>query len=183
MNIVHELENKEEKNEIIIKYKKETGAKEIFIFGHIFVENNKSNCKIIYKDKEYEIKHTLNIINEKNKIIEIKLKGIKNVINMECMFWGCTSLLSLPDISKWNTSNVTNMEYMFDECSSLLSLPDISKWNTSNITNMNFLFYGCSSLLSLPDISKWDTNKVNDMRFMFYGCSLLLSLPDFKMEY
>ena len=131
MNTAYRIENKEENNdEIIIKYKIEKGKKEIIIFGHIFVQNNINNCKIIYKGKEYKITDRLNIKNEKNKIIEIKLKGIKNVINMECMFWGCTSLLSLPDISKWNTSNVTNMEYMFDECSSLLSLPDISKWNT-----------------------------------------------------
>ena len=44
---------------------------------------------------------------------------------MESMFFGCSSLLSLTDISKWNTSNVTNMGYMFEDCSSLSSLPDI----------------------------------------------------------
>ena len=49
--------------------------------------------------------------------------------------------LSLPDISKWNTSKVTNMSDMFYKCSSLLSLPDISKWNTSNVTNMNNIIY------------------------------------------
>ena len=46
------------------------------------------------------------------------------------------------------------MEYMFNECDSLISLPDISKWNTSNISNMEFMFYSCNSLISLPDISK-----------------------------
>ena len=145
------------------------------IFGHIFVNNNKNNCKIIYKGKEYEITDTLNIINEKNKIIEIKLKGIKNVINMGYMFRCCESLLSLPDISKWNTSNVTNMENLFDRCSSLLSLPDISKWNTSNVTNMNSMFKDCTSLISLPDISKWNTSKVTNIEYMFSGCSSLLS--------
>ena len=32
------------------------------------------------------------------------------------MFYGCSSLSSLPDISNWNTNNVTDMNYMFYEC-------------------------------------------------------------------
>ena len=45
---------------------------------------------------------------------------------------------------------------MFSYCSSLSSLPDISKWNTSKVNNMNDMFRYCSSLSSLPDISKWN---------------------------
>ena len=43
------------------------------------------------------------------------------------MVYGCSSLISLPDISKWNTNKVTDISYIFDECSSLISFPDISK--------------------------------------------------------
>ena len=50
---------------------------------------------------------------------------------------------------------------MFYRCSSLSSLPDISKWNINNMINMNYMFFGCSSLSSLPDISKWNINNVN----------------------
>ena len=52
------------------------------------------------------------------------------------MFLECNSLISLPDISKWNTSNVNDMSEIFRECNSLISLPDISKWNTSNVNDM-----------------------------------------------
>ena len=55
------------------------------------------------------------------------------------------------------------MSYMYSECSSLSSLPDISKSNTSNVTNMSRMFIKCSSLSSLPDISKWNIKKVTDM--------------------
>jgi len=89
------------------------------------VKNNKTICKMIINDKEYEIAEKYYITNYNNNILEIKLKVI---------------------------DNVTNMSYMFNECSSLISLPDISKWNTNNVTNMSHIFYGCSSLLSLPDI-------------------------------
>ena len=43
------------------------------------------------------------------------------------------------------------MSYMFNGCSSLKSLPDISKWNTNNVTNMNNMFGGCELLKLLPD--------------------------------
>ena len=89
----------------------------------------------------------------KNKLdyLLIKLKYTNNVTNMEYMFYGCSSLSSLPDISKWNTNNVTNMGYMFDGCSSLSSLPDISKWNINNVTSMYEMFRGCKKELVIPE--------------------------------
>ena len=59
---------------------------------------------------------------------------------MRSMFYNCNSLISLPDISKWNTTNVTNMRSMFYNCNSLKSFPDISKWNTTNVTDMRICF-------------------------------------------
>ena len=48
---------------------------------------------------------------------------------------------------------------IFTNCSSLISLPDISKWDTHNVKKMSSIFNGCSSSVSIPDISKWDTKK------------------------
>ena len=42
---------------------------------------------------------------------------------------------------------------MFYRCSSLSYLPDLSKWNTSKVKDMIDLLYGCFSLSYLPDIS------------------------------
>ena len=50
------------------------------------------------------------------------------------------------------------MNYLFYGCSSLIYLPDISKWNISSVEDMSNLFYGCSSLSFLPDISLWKLN-------------------------
>ena len=46
------------------------------------------------------------------------------------------------------------MSEIFNKCISLISLPDISKWNTQNVVNMIGMFYGCYSLIPIPDISK-----------------------------
>ena len=75
-------------------------------------------------------------------------------------------------------TNVTDMCYMFYGCSSLISLTDKSKWDTKNVINMSNMFYGCSSLISLPDISKWDTKNVTDMIGMFYYCNALKNIPN-----
>ena len=53
---------------------------------------------------------------------------------------------------------VKDISFMFYNCSSLFYLSNISKWNTSNIINMDYLFYFCSSLVKFPDISNWKTD-------------------------
>ena len=63
-------------------------------------------------------------------------------------------------------------------CSSLISLPKISKWNINNARNINGLFYNCSSLISLPDISNLNTNNVIKLYELFKNCSSLSSLPN-----
>ena len=93
------------------------------IFGYDFVLNNKDKCKIIYKDKEYELKEYFNDIdnNYNNKdLLQFKLTGINHITNMSHMFHNCHTLISLPDISKWNTQNVENMSFMFCDCFSLM---------------------------------------------------------------
>ena len=54
---------------------------------------------------------------------------------MAYIFYECNSLISLPDISKWNTSNVINMSEMLRECFSLISLQNTSERNTDKISN------------------------------------------------
>ena len=151
---------------------------QIKLFDGYFVNKNKSNCYLIIDNIEQELTDYIKIKTKEQKKLEIKLFETHTITSMFCIFYKCTSLSSLPDISKWDTKNVTNMGGMFSGCSSLSSLPDISKWDTKNVTNMSHIFDECSSLSSLPDISKWDTKNVTSMKCMFYGCSLLKTLPD-----
>ena len=163
---------------------------------------NETNTKLYINDKEEKYKNYF--IPEKEGIYLIKLKfysyiqdcshifygcknlidinlssfNVSNVTNMDGMFEGCRSLMSLSGISEWDTSNVEGMRSMFCGCYSLKSLPDISKWNISNVRSMGWLFLYCESLISLPDISKWNTSNVIWMHSMFDGCESLASLPD-----
>ena len=134
-------------SEINIIYYIKRDEKYVNIFGFEFVKNNINKCKMIVDNKEYEIdqKYYIGNNNNNNKL-NIKLKGINNVTDMSHMFKDCSSLSSLPDISKWNTNNVTDMSYMFCGCIKLSSLPNISKWNTNNIIDMNHIFDECPLL-------------------------------------
>ena len=76
------------------------------------------------------------------------------------MFYECKKLISLPEISKWNTSNIMEINGLFCECFSLISISDISSWNTSNTNNISKMFSNCINLESLPDISKWNTENI-----------------------
>ena len=58
------------------------------------------------------------------------------------------------------------MNFMYSYCTSLIFIPDISKWNTDNVIDISFMFSHCSLLDNLPDISKWKAYNVMDMSFM-----------------
>ena len=75
---------------------------------------------MIIDNKKYEITEKYKIINYNNNELKIKLKGIDNINDMSYMLYECSSLSSLPDISKWNTDNVKDMRYMFYGCSSFI---------------------------------------------------------------
>ena len=149
-------DNEDIQGEMIYKIK-ESNNEKVSIFGYNFVKNNKDICKIIYKNKEYELKVYFNDIDpdyNNNDTINFKLKGINKITSMEGMFTLSDKVISLPDISNWDTSNVEDMREMFWGCELITSLPDISNWNTSKVKRMDSMFYGCKSLISLPDISK-----------------------------
>ena len=136
------------------------------IFGSFFVERNKNKIRMIVGNKEEELKETLSYYEMANlsDIFFIKIIILSDLKDISMMFFGCSSLIS---VIKLNLNNVNNIEYIFYDCSSLKSLPDISKWNPNNVINMKKLFYNCASLKSLPDISKWNINNVTNIKKLF----------------
>ena len=121
-------ENKSAKNIDIDIIYKSNANKKIKIFGKTFVDNNKNNCKIIYKGKEYELKEYFENINN-NEII-LTLRIFNNISNMDSMFYDCTELYSFPNSDELNYSNITDMS---DNINDLSSSFDESKNDVSNI--------------------------------------------------
>ena len=98
------------------------------------------------------------------------------------LFYECSSLEELPDLSKWNTKNTIFMMAMFYGCRKLKSLPDISKWSTDNVINITLLFFNCYSLKTLPDISKWNIYNPNiKLNVLFLMQKFKAYLEDLKL--
>ena len=121
-----ELNKKEKKDEITLIYNIDKNSDFIKIFDSEFVNNNKNNCKIIFKNKEYELSENLkiNIEDNKEEKLEIKLKGVNSIINANRMFYKCEQLYSLPDINNWDISNVERINEMFFGCKQLKEIPN-----------------------------------------------------------
>ena len=139
---------------------------------------NKATNVIIY-DKIYPTNTSCWFYNYTGTTLNLDNLDTSNVMYMERMFSGCSSLTSL-DVSNFNTNKVESMYYMFQGCSSLTSL-NVSHFDTSNVMYMQSMFSGCSSLTSL-DVSNFNTNKVESMSYMFNSCSSLTNLDVSKFN-
>ena len=119
--------------------------------------------------------------NNSNKL-NIILEGINTVTNLSYMFNRCSSLLSLPDISKWSTNKVINMSDMFNGCKSLTSLPDISKWNTDSSNEKLKLFNNNKAIKNNNKNKKEDLgNEINNTNFnIFYLIDTTLSMKKYE---
>ena len=113
-----------------------------------------------------------------NQTLEFNINDSKNVNNMVWMFYLCSNLESIGDISNWDVSKVTAFKAMFQLCSKLESIGDLSGWNVGSCTDMSWMFYKCSKLESIGDISNWDVSKVTTFEAMFWDCVKLESIGD-----
>jgi surface protein len=86
--------------------------------------------------------------------------GLEAVTNMSSMFRGADSFNA--DIGGWDTSSVTDMSGMFFSADSFNA--EIGGWDTSGVTNMSVMFFWSGFN---QDIGGWDTSSVTDMSSMF----------------
>ena len=127
--------NNTNNNEIDLKYEIKEGEDKVKIFGEKFFENNNKKCKIIYDNKEYDLTEYFDCKNVKDNVLKFKLKGINNVVTLESMFEGCSTLSHLSDFSNLDTTFTISMGNLFKDCK-CLELPDISKFNISNVIQL-----------------------------------------------
>ena len=121
MDLTDEIE-KQNNDEITLIYEIKNNEEKIKIFDEAFVNNNKNICKIIYNNKEIELKEYFDVEPNKEKL-EIKLKGINKITNASKMFYDCLNLFSATDIEKWDLTKVTEKNDMFKGCNENLIIP------------------------------------------------------------
>jgi len=92
-------------------------------------------------------------------------------VDMNQMFFSCSSLQTVP---LFNTAAVTNMGNMFNNCPSLQTVP---LFDTAAVTLINNMFQSCVSLQTVP---LFDTAAVTSISSMFGGCQSLQTVPLFN---
>ena len=98
-------------------------------------------------------------------------RNINNVKTTIGLFSKCSSLKSLPDLSKWNLINLKKIDNIFEECSSLLSFPNSVKLNFNIIDQNNannFLYESLSDKISsnIEHSIIIDSDKINSSNFL-----------------
>ena len=71
---------------------------------------------------------------------------------MKYMFYGCKSLVYLPNLNEWKIENLKDFTNMFSQCFSLSNTPDISSNFHTNINNL--FFYSSEDCLNCINIKK-----------------------------
>ena len=158
----------------------ELEGKNLKIFGHTFVENNKDKVSLIINGKTTELIETI-CINEDYLYVFLIQKLIddkkNNIEDMSCMFCGCESTEIKISLVKNGTildlSHVKDISNIFKECSNLKTIDLNFLEKANNITQMDSLFNGCEELETISNIDKLDTKSVKSMNDIFYGCKKL----------
>ena len=131
--------NDNEIKDNIIERENYLNSEEIEKFNNFYPNN--MNDDIINKNTSFLSKETFNLSKlEFNKKDDVRRNYYSRINKMSSLFLGCSSLISLPDMYKWDTNDIKDMNSIFSGCSSLISLPDISKWNINNVYDMNYMF-------------------------------------------
>ena len=94
----------------------------------------------------------------------------------ECMFCGCTSLVSAPELPATNIPS-SGYSYMFSGCTSLVSAPELPA-TTLGDGCYNYMFGGCTSLVSAPKVLPATALSQYCYSYMFDNCTSLVSAPE-----
>jgi surface protein len=94
------------------------------------------------------------------------LMDLTGVTNLNGLFYGCSSLTSVPNINSWNVANITSLGNTFRGTA---FNSDISSWNTASVTVFGNLFYGNSAFNQ--NIGGWNTANGTSLNYMFSGAT------------
>ena len=116
------------------------------ILGENFVKKNKYKCKIIYKNKAFELKEWLEDIDENynhNEFIKLKLKFVYNDIDISNFFEGCNRLVSVKRVSNGNSKKIlieTSEAYLSEYQNKYvkLQMDNNNQIENNNLKKMNY---------------------------------------------
>lgn len=117
-----------------------------------------------------------------DKLLEanIDFTGITYIGDYACnnMFYGCSSLTTVPKLSSITNIGNSALYQMFMRCTSLTTPPNLSGITSIQIGGFYQMFYGCSSLISAPSLARVTYIRSSGCNGMFAYCGSLTAAPD-----
>lgn len=81
------------------------------------------------------------------------------------------------DITRIDTSACTSFEGMFRGCTSVVQLMDLDRFDTSNLRDVSSMFMNCLAL-RVASIAGWDVSRIERHDHMLYGCPAYVLAED-----
>lgn len=117
-----------------------------------------------------------------DKLLEadIDFTGITEIGNYACvnMFYGCSSLTTVPKLSSITNIGNNAFDQMFMRCTSLTTAPDLSGITRIEGSGLRQMFYGCTNLTSAPSLARVTYIRGSGCDGMFSYCGSLTAAPD-----
>lgn len=107
------------------------------------------------------------------KYIDISKWDVSNVSSFNCMFYQCTQLRSVGDLSNWKfKAEIIDMTSMFHHCHNLIRMGDISGWDVSHVKKFEKMFCSCNKLKDIGDLNSWNVDPYANLHMIFF-CSAI----------
>ena len=126
------------------------------------MENNNEKCKIEIEGKILSLIEKYEFKTKEEKVrIKLFINDGVSEIDLYKMFANCTDLLYVNGFAKLNKIKIVNMNKIFYNCSSLLSIPDINALKIEKKYHYLMLF-NCISLIFFPYEKEFSMDKYDD---------------------
>lgn len=163
-------------------------SSEIYIFGDIFVQNNKDKCHLIINGNDCELRAKYKFKEKGEQTITLIID--QEIINYSKMFkmgklYGFNlynnnnNLIDVSSLENLDTSNCIDLSYMFCGCYKIKNFNFLLNWNVSNCKYFNYMFKDCS-FSDVNFLSKWNMINAMELSLMFKNCRNLKDIEGIK---
>ena len=96
-------------------------------------------------------------------------KNYKN--KFDYLFYGCSSITSIPEDLFKNCTNITSFKGTFCKCTGVTNIPENLFANCPNVTSFEETFYNCTGITNIPENLFAGCSNVTSFERTFYRCN------------
>lgn len=150
------------------------------LFGNILSMNYEDNFRyydeIIQDFAFYGLFGNSGVVDAKNVIFPSNTTSCC----YKSLFYGCSELITAPEILPATLVLSEAYEFMFNECGSLQTAPELPHINLISYRGCRSMFYNCINLTKAPTKLHFDGAALEGLEQMFSHCRNLITAPEIR---